>query len=152
MKIQINEIKRMQQLAGIINEDMFVNDNGELIDTDKRWAFYINSEDDWDILSNLLDKNNYRFASGYTFSKYKLTDFNPFKSERAFGDKGEDDNDQGYSYAMSYEGKPDLILLQMPNKKLQIVNPSYFNSRKNSTYKNYTLYKNLIDIFKIINL
>ena len=99
---------------------------------------------------DILTQKGYKFLSGYTFSKNKLTDFNPFKSERDFGDEGEDDNDLGYSYAMSYKGVNDFFLVEMPNKKLQIVNTDYFNSRKNSTYKNYTLYNNLGDLIRIL--
>jgi hypothetical protein len=136
----------MIKLLDILKEAFIVNDKGELINTDKRWAFYVNSEDDWDLLSKLLEEKGYKFISGSTFSKYKLTDFNPFKSERVFGDKGEDDDDSGYSYAMSYKGVNDFILIQMPKKRLQIIQPSTFNSRKDSTYRNYTLYKNISDI------
>lgn len=140
----------MIKLLDILEEIFVVNDKGQLINTDERWAIYVDSEEDWSILSKLLEEKGYRFLPGYTFSKYKLVDFNPFKSERVFGDEGENDNDSGYGYAMSYKGVNDFILLQMPKKKLQIVQPSTFNSRKNSTYKNYTLYKNITDIAKII--
>ena len=136
----------MIKLLDILKEAFIVNDKGELINTDKRWAFYVNSEDDWDLLSKLLEEKGYKFISGFTFSKYKLTDFNPFKSERVFGDEGEDDDDSGYSYAMSYKGVNDFILIQMPKKQLQVIQPSTFNSRKDSTYRNYTLYKNISDI------
>jgi hypothetical protein len=136
----------MIKLLDILKESFIINDKGQLVNTDERWAIHVNSEEDWDILSKLLEEKGYKFISGYTFSKYKLTDFNPFKSERVFGDEGEDDNDSGYSYAMSYKGVDDFILLQMPKKRLQIIQPSTFNSRKDSTYKNYTLYKNLSDI------
>jgi len=136
----------MIKLLDILKESFIINDKGQLVNTDKRWAIHVNSEEDWDILSKLLEEKGYKFISGYTFSKYKLTDFNPFKSERVFGDEGEDDNDSGYSYAMSYKGVDDFILLQMPKKRLQVIQPSTFNSRKDSTYKNYTLYKNLSDI------
>lgn len=137
-----------------ILEAMFIGDKGELTttkrpynpDTTPRWALYVDSEEDWNIISNILNRKGYKFAPGYTFSKYNLTDFNPFKSERAFGDTGEEDNDSGYSYAMSYKGVNDFILLDRPNKKLQIITPEYFNARQNSTYKNYRLYNNLSDI------
>ena len=145
----IKEAKRFQELAGI-NEAMVVNDKGELIgtplDTTPRWAYYVNNKEDWDIISRILDQKGYKLAPGYTFSKYKLTDFNPFKSERSFGDKGEDDNDNGYSYAMSYQGENDFVLLSRPNKRLQIINPDYYDSRINSTYKKYKLYRNISDI------
>lgn len=134
-------------------EAMFVGDKGDITITKRnynpdmtpRWALYVDNKDDWDIIANILNKKGYKFASGYTFSKYNLTDFNPFKSERSFDDKGEDDNDNGYSYAMSYKGVNDFVLIDRPNKKLQIITPEYFNNRKNSTYKNYTLYNNLSD-------
>ena len=64
--------------------------------------------------------------------------------------EGEDDGDMGYLYAMDYKGVNDFVLLQMPNKKLTIVQPSTFNSKRNSIYQNYTLYKDLSDLFRIV--
>ena len=87
----------------------------EIIES-KPWAFYIDSEDDWMLLSNLLKQKGYKFASGYTFSDRDLVDFNPFKSDRPFGDDGSEDDDFGYSYAMSYPGKYDVMVIQKPNK------------------------------------
>jgi len=144
----------MIKLIDILREAMSIGDKGELNitkrsynpDTISRWALHVDNEEDWNIVANMLDRKGYKFAPGYTFSKYNLTDFNPFKSERVFGDEGEDDNDSGYSYAMSYKGVNDFILLDRPNKKLQIITPEYFNARQNSTYKNYKLYNNLSDI------
>jgi len=137
------------KLINILKEAMFIDDKGNLVE-DKRWAIYLDDKEDWDILANILNQKGYKFLSGYTFSKNKLTDFNPFKSERNFGDEGEDDNDLGYSYAMSYKGANDFFLVEMPKKKLQIVNTDYFNSRKNSTYKNYNVYNNLGDLIKVL--
>jgi hypothetical protein len=137
------------KLIDILKEAMFIDDKGNLVE-DKRWAIYLDDKEDWAILSNILNQKGYKFSSGQTFSKYKLTDFNPFKSERNFGDEGEDDNDLGYSYAMSYQGVNDFYLLEMPNKKLQIVDTNYFNSRKNSTYGKYTVYNNLGDLIKVL--
>jgi hypothetical protein len=139
----------MIKLIDILKEAMFIDDKGNLVE-DKRWAIYLDDKEDWAILSNILNQKGYKFSSGQTFSKYKLTDFNPFKSERNFGDEGEDDNDLGYSYAMSYQGVNDFYLLEMPNKKLQIVDTNYFNSRKNSTYEKYTVYNNLGDLIKVL--
>ena len=139
----------MIKLINILKEAMFIDDKGNLVE-DKRWAIYLDDKEDWDILSNILNQKGYKFSSGQTFSKNKLTDFNPFKSERNFGDEGEDDNDLGYSYAMSYQGVNDFYLLEMPNKKLQIVDTNYFDSRKNSTYKNYNIYRNLGDLIKVL--
>jgi hypothetical protein len=139
----------MIKLINILKEAMFVDDKGNLVE-DKRWAIYLDDKEDWAILSNILNQKGYKFSSGQTFSKYKLTDFNPFKSERNFGDEGEDDNDLGYSYAMSYQGVNDFYLLEMPNKKLQIVDTNYFDSRKNSTYRKYTVYNNLGDLIKVL--
>ena len=51
---------------------------------------------------------------------------------------------------MSYKGVNDFFLVEMPKKKLQIINTDYFNSRKNSTYKNYTVYNNLGDLIRIL--
>jgi hypothetical protein len=144
----------MIKLIDILREAMSIGDKGELNitkrpynpDTTSRWALHVDNEEDWNIVANMLDRKGYKFAPGYTFSKYNLTDFNPFKSERVFGDEGEDDNDSGYSYAMSYKGVNDFILLDRPNKKLQIITPEYFNARQNSTYKNYKLYNNLSNI------
>jgi hypothetical protein len=137
------------KLIDILKEAMFIDDKGNLVE-DKRWAIYLDDKEDWDILANILNQKGYKFSSGQTFSKYKLTDFNPFKSERNFGDEGEYDNDLGYSYAMSYQGVNDFYLLEMPNKKLQIVDTNYFNSRKNSTYEKYTVYNNLGDLIKVL--
>ena len=144
----------MIKLIDILREAMSIGDKGELnitkrpynLDITSRWALHVDNEEDWNIVANMLDRKGYKFAPGYTFSKYNLTDFNPFKSERVFGDEGEDDNDSGYSHAMSYRGVNDFILLDRPNKKLQIITPEYFNTRQNSTYKNYKLYNNLSDI------
>lgn len=138
----------MIKLADLVKEYLYVDEEGKLRDSDPRWAIEIDNIDDWNILSNVLDKKGFKFEPGYTFSKSKINDFNPFKSERDFGDEGEDDNDSGYSYAMSYKGVNDLILISKPKKKLQMVNPQYFNSRKNSTYKDYKLYNNLTDLIK----
>jgi hypothetical protein len=63
-----------------------------------------------------------------------------------FGGEGEDDEDAGYSRSMEYKGVNDFILVDRPNKKLQIITPKYFNTRQNSTYRNYKLYNNLSDI------
>ena len=145
-------MRELEAFRNFLKEAFAIDDKGQLINTDERWAFYVNSEDDWDILSKFLEEKGYKFTSGYTFSKYRLSDFNPFKSERKFGDEGGEDEDAGYSYAMSYQGVNDFVLLQMPNKKLTIVQPSTFNSKRNSTYQNYTLYKNLSDLFKIIKI
>ena len=143
-------MKELEAFRNFLNEAFVINDKGQLVNTDERWAFYVNSEDDWDILSKFLEEKDYKFTSGYTFSKSKLSDFNPFKSERKFGDEGEDDDDMGYSYAMDYKGVNDFILLQMPKKKLTIIQPSTFNSKRNSIYQNYTLYKDLSDLFRIV--
>lgn len=139
-----------------ILEAMFIGDKGELNitkrqynpDTTSRWALYIDNEEDWNIVANMLDRKGYKFAPGYTFSKYNLTDFNPFRSEGTFmfGGEGEDDEDAGYSRSMEYKGVNDFILVDRPNKKLQIITPKYFNTRQNSTYRNYKLYNNLSDI------
>ena len=145
-------MKELENFRNFLKEAFAIDDKGQLINTDERWAFYVDSEDDWEILSKFLEEKGYKFTSGNTFSKYKLSDFNPFKSERKFGDEGQEDEDAGYSYAMSYQGVNDFVLLQMPNKKLTIVYPSTFNSKRNSTYRNYTLYKNLSDLFKIIEI
>ena len=143
-------MKELEAFRNFLNEAFVINDKCLLVNTDERWAFYVNSEDDWDILSKFLEEKDYKFTSGYTFSKSKLSDFNPFKSERKFGDEGEDDDDMGYSYAMDYKGVNDFILLQMPKKKLTIIQPSTFNSKRNSIYQNYTLYKDLSDLFRIV--
>jgi hypothetical protein len=145
-------MRELENFRNFLKEGFAIDDKGQLINTDERWAFYVNSEDDWDILSKFLEEKGYKFNPGNTFSKYRISDFNPFKSERKFGDEGQEDDDMGYSYAMSYQGVNDFVLLQMPNKKLTIVRPSTFNSRKNSTYQNYTLYKNLSDLFKTIEI
>jgi PHD/YefM family antitoxin component YafN of YafNO toxin-antitoxin module len=145
-------MKELEAFRNFLKEAFAIDDKGQLVNTDERWAFYVDSEDDWEILSKFLEEKDYKFTSGNTFSKYKLSDFNPFKSERKFGDEGQEDEDAGYSYAMSYQGINDFVLLQMPNKKLTIVYPSTFNSKRNSTYRNYTLYKNLSDLFKIIEI
>jgi hypothetical protein len=121
----------------------------EIIES-KPWAFYIDSEDDWMLLSNLLKQKGYKFASGYTFSDRDLVDFNPFKSDRPFGDDGSEDDDFGYSYAMSYPGKDDVMVIQKPNKKIILVDPSYFYKRKNTTYKNYQEYKKMGDIIPVL--
>jgi len=138
-----------EEISKVLNEAMFVDDKGNLVE-DKRWAIYVDNIEDWNILANILDKKGYKIAPGLTISKYKLTDFNPFKSERDFGDDGEDDNDFGYSRAMSYDGRNDFFLVEMPKKKLTIVNTDYFNSRKNSTYRNHDVYRNLGDLIKVI--
>lgn len=138
----------MIKLSDLIKEYLYVDEDGKLRDSDPRWAIKIDNMDDWNILSNVLDQKGFKFESGYTFSKFKINDFNPFKSERPFGDEGEDDNDNGYSYAMSYKGKDNFILISKPKKKLQMVDPQYFDSRINSTYKDYKVYNNLTDLVK----
>ena len=146
-----SELKQLikEELSKALNEAMFVDDKGNLVE-DKRWAIHVDNIEDWNILANVLNQKGYKFSPGYIFSKYKLTDFNPFKSERDFGDEGEDDDDLGYSYAMSYQGVNDFYLLEMPKKKLTIINTDYFDSRKNSTYRNYDVYRNLGDLIKVI--
>lgn len=137
----------MIKLSQIL-EKIIINKKGELVN--ERWAIFIDSLEDWEILSNILKKKGYKFLSGYTYSKYDLINFNPFKSERDFGDEGDDDNDLGYSFAMSYHGMNDFVLVSMPNKKLVIINSNYFNSRKNSTYKQYEVFHNLKDLIENI--
>lgn len=140
----------MIKLIDLIKEYLYVDKEGKLRDSDLRWAIEIDNIDDWNILSNILNQKGFKFESGYTFSKFKINDFNPFKSERDFGDRGEDNNDYGYSYAMSYHGRDNFILISRPKKKLQMIDPKYFNSRKNSTYKDYKLYTNLTDLVKLL--
>jgi hypothetical protein len=121
----------------------------EIIES-KPWAFYVDSEDDWMILSNLLKQKGYKFTSGTTISDRDIVDFNPFKSDRPFGDDGSEDGDFGYSYAMSYSGKNDFMVIQKPKKKIILVDPSYFYKRKNSTYKNYQEYTKMKDIIPVL--
>ncbi len=121
----------------------------EIIES-KPWAFYVDSEDDWMILSNLLKQKGYKFTSGTIISDRDIVDFNPFKSDRPFGDDGSEDGDFGYSHAMSYSGKNDFMVIQKPKKKIMLVDPSYFYKRKNSTYKNYQEYTKMKDIIPVL--
>jgi hypothetical protein len=52
---------------------------------------------------------------------------------------------------MSYEGKDKFILLSKPKNKLSMINPNVFISKKDSTYKRYTLFNSLTDLIKYIN-
>ena len=51
---------------------------------------------------------------------------------------------------MSYPGKDDVMVIQKPNKKIILVDPSYFYKRKNTTYKNYQEYKKMGDIIPVL--
>jgi len=126
----------------------------EEIDLDKKqWAILVDSPEDWEILSRFLDSKGYKFESGTTFSGKKLTTFNPFKDENYFDSQEFDveSNDKGYSAVMSYEGKDKFILLSKPKNKLSMINPNVFISKKDSTYKRYTLFNSLTDLIKYIN-
>lgn len=116
----------------------------------KGWSIFIEHDEDWDILSNILAQKGYKFESGYTFSKHNpITSYKPFKIEYFDNDqKYADSEDMGYAYAMNGgDGfKDGFVLLSRPNNKLNMVQKLTFDSRKKSTYKNYTIYETLMDI------
>ena len=120
---------------------------------EKWWAILVDSSDDWEILSKFLNSRRYKFESGYTFSGKDLTTFNPFKNEKYFDshEYDADSDDMGYNAIMSYEGKDKFILLNRPKNKLTMVNPNIFKSKKDSIYKRYSYFTNLIDLIKYIN-
>jgi len=120
---------------------------------EKWWAILVNSPEDWEILSKFLDNKGYKFESGYTISGNKLSTFNPFKDEKYFDSHEYDaeSDDMGYNAHMSYTGKDEFILLNRPKNKLNMVNLSTFIPRKNSTYKRYNYFTNLMDLIKYIN-
>ncbi len=120
---------------------------------EKWWAILVDSSDDWEILSKFLNSRGYKFESGYTFSGKDLTTFNPFKNEKYFDshEYDADSDDMGYNAIMSYEGKDKFILLNRPKNKLTMVNPNIFKSKKDSIYKRYSYFTNLIDLIKYIN-
>lgn len=131
----------MIKLKNIINE------------TESKWAFHLVSNDDWKILANLLEKHGWKFLSGYTFSGKKLSEFEPLENDPEMVPRDDDAKSiMTYLHYMSYTPPPggDLIVLSMPSKKITLVGTKYFNSRKNSTYKNYTLYKNITDIINLL--
>ena len=44
-----------EEISKVLNEAMFVDDKGNLVE-DKRWAIYVDNIEDWNILANILDK------------------------------------------------------------------------------------------------
>lgn len=132
--------KRLQELAGIkYNEESL-------------WAFLIETENDWEIIAPILESKNYKFISGYTFSSYTPIQLKPFVDDE--NRPARDENPTSiltYLHYMSFEGFTDgFVVMSKPKKKLQLVNKQTFISRKNSTYREYTLYSNLTDLIRIL--
>lgn len=121
---------------------------------EKWWSITINNPDDWEILSQFLNNKGYKFESGNTFSGNKLSTFNPFKDEKYF-DSHEYDarhDDMGYAANMSYQGRDKFVLLNKPKNKVAMIDPNYYLSKKESTYKRYNHFNNLVDLIKYIKL
>jgi hypothetical protein len=144
-----------EEIHKLLNETPSLKEAyGDIINpNEKWWAILVDSPEDWEILSKFLDNKGYKFESGYTISGNKLSTFNPFKDEKYFDSHEYDaeSDDMGYNAHMSYTGRDKFVLLNRPKNKLNMVNPSTFNSRKNSTYKRYNYFTNLMDLIKYIN-
>jgi hypothetical protein len=144
-----------EEIHKLLNENPLLKEAyGSTINpNEKWWAILVNSPEDWEILSKFLDNKGYKLESGYTFSGNKLSSFNPFADEKYFDSHEYDveSDDMGYSAHMSYVGEDEFVILNRPKNKLNMVNPSTFNSRKNSTYKRYNYFTNLMDLIKHIN-
>lgn len=139
----------MIKLTDILNE--VYGDKVNL--DDKWWAILVDSPEDWEILSQFLASKGYKFESGSTFSDKDLSTFNPFKDEQYFDSQeyDADSDDMGYKANMSYQGKNEFILLSKPKNRLTIVNPNTFLRKKDSTYKRYNYFTNLLNLIKYIN-
>lgn len=144
-----------EEIHKLLNENPLLKEAyGDIINpNEKWWAILVDSPEDWEILSNFLDNKGYKLESGYTFSGNKLSTFNPFADEKYFDSHEYDaeSDDMGYNAHMSYTGRNEFVILNRPKNKLNMVNPSTFNSRKNSTYKRYNYFTNLMDLIKYIN-
>ena len=115
--------------------DLIFEDKGRSLG-DPRHAIIIGDYEDWSILAHVLESKGYKFMNGMTFSGRKLSDFNPFKSDRPeheyFQSELPKDPIKSYGIMMSYKANGDRILLTLPKKKLTLISPKQFFSRKNN--------------------